>query len=213
MVAVVLTAVASFVATDPSLASGAADTAGTISMSSRALTSAPALPAAAPETPVSIIHNADGSVTVTPRTADSTEGRPAATLAALVDAQVVPAELDEETRCLASTVYFESKGETLAGQLAVARVVINRSKSGRFPSSICGVVHQPSQFSFLRGGRIPEPKLGSRDWREAVAVAQIALANSWDSEVEGALYFHARRVSPGWDRTRMAAVDNHIFYR
>lgn len=214
LVAVALSAVASFIATDPSLASGTADTAGTISMSSRALTSAPALPAAAPETPVSITHNADGSVTVTPRTAENfAEGRPAATLAALVDAQVVPAELDEETKCLASTVYFESKGETFAGQLAVARVVINRSKSGRFADSLCGVVHQPSQFSFLRAGRIPEPRLGSRAWREAVAIAQIALADAWDSEVEGALYFHARRVSPGWNRDRMAAIDNHIFYR
>lgn len=215
LAAVALTAVASFIATDPSLASGTADTAGTISMTSRALTSAPALPAAASETPVSIVHNADGSVTVTPRTAENSaqEGRPAATLAALVDAQVVPAELDEETRCLASTVYFESKGETLAGQLAVARVVINRSKSGRFADSICGVVHQPSQFSFVRGGRIPDPKLGSRDWREAVAIAQIALADAWDSEAEGALYFHARRVSPGWNHDRLAAIDNHIFYR
>ena len=68
-------------------------------------------------------------------------------------------------------------------------------------------------LSFLRGGRIPEPKLNSRDWREAVAIAQIALANAWDSEAEGALYFHARRVSPGWNRTRLAAIDNHIFYR
>lgn len=212
MVAVMLTAVASIFATDPTLASGTADTAGTLSVSSRAMISAPA--AAAQETPVSIVHNADGSVTVTPRIpADSTEGRPAATLAALVDAQVVPAELDEETKCLASAVYFESKGESLAGQLAVARVVINRANSGRFADSICGVVHQPSQFSFLRGGRIPEPKHGSRDWREAIAIAQIALANAWDSEAEGALYFHARRVSPGWNRTRLAAIDNHIFYR
>lgn len=187
-------------------------------MTSRALSSVDAVPApAAQATPVSIVHNADGSVTVTPRTAAETsaDGRPASasSLAALVDAQVMPAQLDAETQCLAGAVFFESKGETLAGQLAVARVVINRSKSGRFPASLCGVVYQPSQFSFIRGGRMPSVNTDSRDWREAVAIAQIALTGSWDSEVEGALYFHARRVSPGWNHTRMAAVDNHIFYR
>src|SRR3546814_1401361 len=81
-------------------------------------------------------------------------------------------------------VYFESKGETLAGQLAVARVVINRSQSGDFPDSICGVVYQPSQFSFIRDGRMPSIKTGSRAWHRAIAIAQIALNDSWDSSAE-----------------------------
>ncbi|HKX22600.1 MAG TPA: cell wall hydrolase [Rhizorhapis sp.] len=216
MVAVAFSAVAALVATDPSLASGISDTASTIAVSSRALSTAEALPAAsAQETPVSIIHNADGSVTVTPRTANefADQASPASSLAELVENQPLPETLDPEMQCLAGTVYFESKGESLAGQLAVARVVINRSRSGEFPDSICGVVHQPSQFSFLRGGRIPDVKTSSRDWREAVAIAQIAMADAWNSEAEGALYFHARRVSPGWNRSRLAAIDNHIFYR
>src|SRR3546814_2023978 len=116
-------------------------------------------------------------------------------------------------KCLAGAVYFESKGETLAGQLAVARVVINRSQSGDFPDSICGVVYQPSQFSFIRDGRMPSIKTGSRAWHRAIAIAQIALNDSWDSSAEGALYFHARRVSPGWKHTKLASIDNHIFYR
>lgn len=216
MVAVAFSAVAALVATDPSLASGLSDTASTIAVSSRALSTADALPAAsAQETPVSIIHNADGSVTVTPRNANASiaQASPASSLVELVENQPLPETLDPEMQCLAGTVYFESKGESLAGQLAVARVVINRARSGEFPDSICGVVHQPSQFSFLRGGRIPEVKTSSRDWREAVAIAQIAMADAWNSEAEGALYFHARRVSPGWNRSRLAAIDNHIFYR
>lgn len=216
MVAVAFSAVAALVATDPSLASGLSDTASTIAVSSRALSTADALPAAsAQETPVSIIHNADGSVTVTPRNANASiaQASPASSLVELVENQPLPETLDPEMQCLAGTVYFESKGESLAGQLAVARVVINRARSGDFPDSICGVVHQPSQFSFLRGGRIPEVKTSSRDWREAVAIAQIAMADAWNSEAEGALYFHARRVSPGWNRSRLAAIDNHIFYR
>lgn len=137
----------------------------------------------------------------------------AGSLGALVAAQSMPAALDEETRCLAGTVYFEAKSESLEGQLAVARVVINRRDSGRFADSICGVVYQPSQFSFVRGHSMPNIRTESRDWQEAVAIAQIALKDAWETPAEGALYFHARRVSPGWGRPRLASIDNHIFYR
>lgn len=134
-------------------------------------------------------------------------------LAQLVAMHDLPASMDEELRCLAGAVYFESKGETLNGQLAVAKVVIARRDSGRFASSLCGVVYQPSQFSFVRGGRMPAIPTASHDWAEAVAIAQIAIKDAWESPVEGALFFHARHVSPGWRMQRLAAVDNHIFYR
>jgi len=134
-------------------------------------------------------------------------------LAALVDAQGTPEELDGEMKCLAGAVYFESKGESLEGQLAVARVIINRAESGRFADSLCGVVYQPSQFSFVRGGGMPPIRTESRGWRQAVAIAQIAMADAWDSRAEGALFFHARRVSPGWGKAKLAMIDNHIFYR
>jgi hypothetical protein len=138
---------------------------------------------------------------------------PARSLADLVDAQGAPEELDGDMKCLAGAVYFESKGESLEGQLAVARVIINRARSGRFASSLCGVVYQPSQFSFVRGRGMPPIRTESRSWREAVAIAQIAAEDEWDSLAEGALYFHARRVSPGWGKARLASIDNHIFYR
>ena len=83
----------------------------------------------------------------------------AESLAQLVAATPKPAKLDPELRCLAGAVYFESRGESLPGQLAVAHVVINRANSGRFPKSLCGVVHQKSQFSFVRGGRMPATPL------------------------------------------------------
>jgi len=134
-------------------------------------------------------------------------------LAALVNAQSVADDVSGDMKCLACAVYFESKGESLEGQLAVARVIINRAKSGRFASSLCGVVYQPGQFSFVRGGGMPSIRTGSESWREAVAIAQIALDDSWDSKAEGALFFHARRVSPGWGKRQLAAIDNHIFYR
>lgn len=151
-----------------------------------------------------------------PQQIDTRTAKPplkAESLAQLVSMSDIPAEIDEETRCLAGAVYFESKGETLNGQLAVAKVVIARRDSGRFASSLCGVVYQPSQFSFVRGGRMPAIPTASQDWKEAVAIAQIAIKDSWDSPVEGALFFHARTVSPGWRMQRLAAVDNHVFYR
>ena len=137
----------------------------------------------------------------------------AKSLRALVAAQADGAELSRELNCLAGAVYFEAKGESLPGQLAVARVIVARSKSGRFPGSYCGVVYQRSQFSFVRGHAMPGIDKASRNWRNAVAIAEIAHANSWQSPVEGALYFHAAYVSPGWRLTRMARVDGHVFYR
>jgi spore germination cell wall hydrolase CwlJ-like protein len=135
------------------------------------------------------------------------------TLAALVSGQSMPETISPELRCLAGAIYFESKSESLPGQLAVARVIVNRSKSGRFPASYCGVVYQPSQFSFVHRRSMPAINTNSHDWRDAVAIARIADAGSWRSKAEGALFFHAARVSPAWHATRVARIGNHVFYR
>jgi spore germination cell wall hydrolase CwlJ-like protein len=121
---------------------------------------------------------------------------------------------DSEHECLANAIYFESKGEPLSGQLSVAEVVLNRATSGKFPKSICGVVKQPRQFSFVRGGRLPAVPRASAAWKKAVAVARIAQQDLADSPASRALFFHATRVRPGWrGLTRVATVGNHIFYR
>ncbi len=140
-------------------------------------------------------------------------GPSAASLAELVDTTAVPAALSHELECLAGAVYFEARSETLAGQLAVGRVIIARAASGRFPKSYCGVVYQQSQFSFVRANTMPPVKRESRLWQQAVKIALIADSGAWKSPVEGAMFFHAARVSPSWGKTRMARVDNHIFYR
>lgn len=137
----------------------------------------------------------------------------ASSLSALVAAQPQPGDLSRELNCLAGAIYFEAKSESLSGQLAVGRVIVARSKSGRFPSSYCGVVFQRSQFSFVRGGGMPAISHASRQWKNAAAIAQIANEGSWKSPAEGALYFHAAYVSPGWRLTRIARIENHVFYR
>jgi N-acetylmuramoyl-L-alanine amidase len=156
------------------------------------------LPMDVPEAPVLRDEHAPSSVT--------------RSLAALVAQHAASTVQDRETDCLARAVYFESKGEPLAGRLAVAQVVINRASSGRFPGTLCGVVKQPSQFSFVRGGAFPAIREQGQ-WREAVAIAHIAINDLWQGPVQNALYFHAKRVSPNWNRTRIASVGNHIFYR
>ena len=118
-----------------------------------------------------------------------------------------------ELECLAVGVYFEAKSESLAGQLAVGHVIANRAKSGRFPSSYCGVLFQRSQFSFIRGRALPSVPRASRDWQEAVAIAKIVDQELHASPVPDALFFHARYVSPGWRMKRVGSVGNHVFYR
>jgi len=137
----------------------------------------------------------------------------AATLVELVERTPTPALLSHEMECLAGAIYFEARSETLAGQLAVGRVIVTRAASGRFPSSYCGVVYQPSQFSFVRANGMPAVNHDSHLWQQAVKIALIADSGAWKSPVEGAMFFHAAHVAPSWGKIRMARVDNHVFYR
>lgn len=151
---------------------------------------APAIPAAAPTPP--------------PRTLEIQ-------VAAFADAQTRSAEED----CLANAVYFEARGESLEGQLAVAEVVKNRAASGRYPATLCGVVVQHAQFSFVRRGIIPSADRASQAWRRAVAVARIAEAGGTRMLPDNVLWYHANYVSPSWGRrlSRTSQIGAHIFYR
>lgn len=119
----------------------------------------------------------------------------------------------EELRCLAGAIYFEAQGEPLSGQLAVAQVILNRTKSGRFPTGVCDVIKQRGQFSFVRHGEIPSVSPSRSAYRTAVAVAKVALASAWDSQAGKALYFNTPGNRPGVRVTKVAAIGNHIFYR
>ena len=118
-----------------------------------------------------------------------------------------------ELECLAAGIYFESKSEPLIGQLAVGEVIANRSKSGRFARTYCGVLLQRGQFSFVRAGRWPAIPKAGRQWKTAVAIAKIVDKDLKDSAADEALFFHAKRVRPGWRLRRVASIGNHIFYR
>ena len=143
----------------------------------------------------------------------SDDARPTGDLASMVSALRSSEPGSREIECLAGAIYFESKSESLKGQLAVGHVIANRAASGRFPSTYCGVVYQRSQFSFVRGGSMPRIPRASLQWKNAVAIAQIVDQKLQPTPVSKALFFHARRVSPGWRLTRVSTLGNHVFYR
>ena len=138
-------------------------------------------------------------------------------LYALVDRYAAGAPLDSEANCMAVAVYHEARGETLEGQLAVARVIMNRAASGKYPTTWCGVVKQPWQFSFVnpRSGYMPGVDDDSAAWRKALGITRLAMSNAVPSLSTDVLWYHANYVAPSWGRrlTRVSQIGAHIFYR
>jgi cell wall hydrolase len=145
--------------------------------------------------------------------ADAEPVKPTGDLASLVEQFRSSDPGSRELECLAVGIYYESKSEPLMGQLAVGEVIANRAASGRFPPTYCGVLFQRSQFSFIRGKTLPAVPRASRHWQTAVAIAKIVDQDLKDSAADEALFFHAKRVRPGWRLKRVASIGNHIFYR
>ncbi len=161
-----------------------------------------------------VVHTTSDAATIV---ADAVTPAPAAprSLRELVNAHRAGADLDEQGKCLATAVYFESMGEPLEGQLAVANVVINRAKSGRYPTSWCGVVKQKAQFSFVRRGHFPRIDTGCEAWEKAQAIARIAALNIQTALPNDVLWYHADYVAPRWRNNlrRVEKIGAHIFYR
>ena len=125
-----------------------------------------------------------------------------------------------EENCLARAVYFESRSESELGQLAVAKVILNRVKSLGYPKSICGVVYQGSgsrnscQFSFACDG-LPDDVNQPGAWSHAKSIAQRAIAGDPAIAMMGsATNYHADYVKPKWAKTmrQLARIGHHIFY-
>jgi spore germination cell wall hydrolase CwlJ-like protein len=127
---------------------------------------------------------------------------------------------DSEWRCLAQAIYFEARGEPLAGQLAVAEVVLNRSDSSAYPSSVCAVTNQGAgkgrscQFSYACDG-LPDEMRSATPRERAEKLARMLLDGHPRTITTGAMYFHASYVAPSWSRKffRTAKIGNHVFYR
>src|SRR5712692_5312528 len=140
-----------------------------------------------------------------------------------------PAErlgLDDKARakaekCLANAVYFEARGESVRGQIAVAQVVMNRVFSGYYPNDVCGVVYQNAhrhlacQFTFACDG-IPDRVTEPDAWQRARRIAHGMLEGKlWLPDVGKATHYHAYWVHPWWVRTmrKLDKIGVHTFYR
>jgi spore germination cell wall hydrolase CwlJ-like protein len=144
-------------------------------------------------------------------------------IAALQRQAIRAQQRDSDLECLAENIYFEARGEPLAGQYAVAEVTLNRTHARNFPHTVCQVVHEmrwdPSRrryvadFSWTELGPL-EPEDGPA-WRQAMTVASAVYDDVHAPLVPGALFYHATNVRPGWSksRTAVATIGNHIFYR
>lgn len=129
-------------------------------------------------------------------------------------------ESSRELDCLTQAVYFEARGETAAGQAAVAQVVLNRVRHPAFPKSVCAVVFQGAargqgcQFSFACDGSMRRGREMAA-WDRARQVAAGALSGGVMALVGDATNFHTTSVSPGWgpNLLRVAQVGLHVFYR
>ena len=129
----------------------------------------------------------------------------------------------KDLSCLARNVYFEARGEPLAGQYAVAEVTMNRRASRRFPRTICEVVYQKnwdplrgryvSAFSWTEFSALPEPE--GEHWDRARQVAEAVYYQKYTPQLHGALFFHATYIQPEWakEKRRIAKIGRHVFYR
>jgi spore germination cell wall hydrolase CwlJ-like protein len=125
---------------------------------------------------------------------------------------------DAQWECLAQALYFESRGETLKGQFAVAEVILNRVDSPLYPSSVCSVVRQGGrggcQFSFTCD-RASDKIRDRASYIQAGKIARVMLDGAPRSLTAGATHFHTQNVNPSWSRkfARTASIGAHVFYR
>ena len=159
-----------------------------------------------------VVETDPANETTVPQISDA--GKP--NYATLID----PKDSARQMRCLAEAIYFESRSEPEDGQAAVAQVVLNRVRSGIYPTTVCGVVYQDRnrpfacQFSFACEGkslRIEEPG----PWVVATRIAQEVVSGaSYNPKVAEAVNYHANYVAPFWVGylRKVDRIGAHIFY-
>ena len=119
--------------------------------------------------------------------------------------------------CLSLNVYWEARNQPVAGQVAVAQVVMNRVLDERYPNTVCGVVYENKQFSWYWDGK-PDVPYDQESWEQAQLIADAVIAGSGHSDLEGVTHYHAVYVQPYWinDPAKMeyvAQVGDHKFYK
>ncbi len=117
----------------------------------------------------------------------------------------------EPIDCLAKNIYFEARGESLAGMVAVATVTLNRVESRKWPNTICNVVYQPHQFSWTKDGLSDIPN-DAAAWAEANYAANIAIDLF---RIKNSTHYHNNTVAPKWafKLEYTSYIGKHLFYK
>lgn len=140
---------------------------------------------------------------------------------ASVSLRTVAAKFSYQRRCLSQAIYFEARGESHEGQLAVAEVILNRVADPSYPDNICGVVFQGAhrktgcQFSFTCDA-VPDRPFDQLSWRKAERLARAFTEGSLTQTLaDTATHYHADYVNPRWAKrlVRLGQIGKHIFYR
>lgn len=126
----------------------------------------------------------------------------------------------KELNCMATAIYFEARGESYRGQVAVGQVVMNRVAHKLYPDTICAVVFQNKskrnacQFSFACDG-IPERVYDKKAWAQAEEIAKgVVSGDLYLTEVGYATHYHATYVYPHWAprMKKVTKIGLHVFY-
>ena len=131
----------------------------------------------------------------------------------LSEPQMVAMDFGQQIDCMAKNIYYEAGSEPYEGKLAVAQVTMNRTQSLQFPKTVCGVVYQKGQFSWVDEKRYP---IRSRQaWEECMVVARKALTEHKLHDTiykTKSMYYHNTSVNPPWKLKYVAKIGNHLFY-
>lgn len=122
---------------------------------------------------------------------------------------------DQQEYCLARNIYFEARGQSRKGQIAVGLVTLNRVERPEFQDTVCKVVHEPWQFSWLwidTDRQVREPKAYQR--ARNIASALLSKESAIEDFTDGATHYHKYTVSPNWNGVKyLFAIEDHLFYR
>ena len=122
---------------------------------------------------------------------------------------------DLDLFCLAKNIFHEAGVEDELGMYAVAQVTINRVRHAGYPSTVCDVVMQPSQFSWAndKSRRWTHPT--GPKWDLAKNIAHKVITEGYRvPALQSAMFYHADYSKPSWrdPNAVVAQVGTHIFY-
>lgn len=121
----------------------------------------------------------------------------------------------KELQALALNIYHEARGETEEGMRMVGEVTINRVASSHYPDTVCGVVYQKSQFSWVSTKKDKTPK-EQEAWEKSLEIAKELLNDNIASYPHMATHFVNLKVArPNWTRkfNKVETIGDHTFYR